>query len=739
MSGKEGLFGSEGVDAAPPGAAGLSPAGLGSRRTSAESASAGRAPSEPFDAARLRGSVERARLAAGKEDPALVDEVVDIVMFSLPGDGERRPAHVDPEEVGRMVERTLVELGQVEVAREFILARDRRSRAREVLRESKAGVGFSHLENPARLPVVEGRDGSRPFEPGRVASGLVEEAGLGAEQAMAVAARVEVYLGGTALRRVTGGLVRELVNHALLEAGLESALRQHEAVGVPRRELTAALRGSRPDQLDRAPGPCAWSDRAERRAFDEASGEALIERWALQDVLGSKSAEAHRRADLHVLGAAAPHRVLTRSVSAELLGGGDQSSRSGAFQLVRRVALTLRDAGRGLYLEDVAGALASVVEPGGASFERREAPAVDLLQSLGAAAEASGRSLGLARFGGKRGVAAGRLIRCLRRAVVGGGAAVQLYATLPEVEDAVAAAPRGDVRAETQVAAEGLLRSGHLVPVWAPDGLRWVGPGCNRGRRERGALAVASAVAINLPRLARAAGPWREERFLQLLLERVATAVEASAAMARFQGEARQRHGDLLSARAVHVLAPVGLHEAMRILGDGAAKADQGALVLGVLRDAGARLGKMADLQVEISGALQRPAAERFAGADAPGEGPTQARLFEDMPRPEAERMEAYGGLVAGLDGEDLGATREGLGRARGLAALFETSPAGGLFPGAGDGTRPSGPEFVPGPASGSAGRESAETPRFELWRQFYAHRGAGPDAGSGEGGKSLF
>ena len=33
---------------------------------------------------------------------------------------------------------------------------------------------------------------------------LVEEAGLGAEQAMAVAARVEVYLGGAALRRVTG-------------------------------------------------------------------------------------------------------------------------------------------------------------------------------------------------------------------------------------------------------------------------------------------------------------------------------------------------------------------------------------------------------------------------------------------------------------------------------------------------------------------------------------------------------
>ncbi len=736
MSGRGGLFGSEGADAAPPGATGSSPAGRGPAAVLSERAGGVPATTEPFEPARLRESVERARLAAGEGDPALVDEVVDIVLFSLPSEGERRPARVDPEVVGRLVERALVELGQADVAREFILARDRRARASEVLRETKGGVAPA---GKPRLPVVEGRDGSRAFDPGRVASGLVDEAGLGAEQAMAVAARVESFLGGTALRRVTGGLVRELVNHALLEAGLEGALRQHEAVGVPRRELTAALHGSRPARLDRPPGPCAWVDRAKQQEFDEVTREALIERWALQDVLSPESAEAHRRGDLHVLSAGAPQRVLSCSVSAGLLGGDEFGSRGAAFRLVRRVGLALRDVRRGLYLEDMAGALAAVVEPGGASFERREAPAVDLLGSLGAAAEASGRSLGLVRFGGKRGVAAGRLLRCLQRAVAGGGAAVQLYATLAEVEDAVAAAPRGDVRDGTRAAAEALLGSGHLVPVWAPEGARWVGPGCNRGRRERGALAVASAVAINLPRLARMAGPWREERFLQLLLERVATAVDASAALAAFQGEARQRHGELLSTRAVHALVPVGLHEALRILGDGTAKADQGAQILGVLRDAGARLGRMADLQLEVSGAFHLPAAGRFAVADNPGEGPTQARLFEDMPRPEAERVEAYGGLVRGLDGGNPGLVQEGPERARGLAALFETSPAGGLFPATGDGEGPAGPDFRPGEATGRAGGGGVETPRFELWRQFHAHRGAGPDAGSGEGGKSLF
>ena len=736
MSRERGLFGSEGSDSPAPGAAGASSVPRGVATSLPDVAPPAPTVTRAFDPGRLRASVERARAEAGVRDAALVDEVVDIVSFSLPVGEVQRPPEVVPEELGRRVERTLVELGQAEVAREYILARDRSARAREVLGHGRSSDGAI---GAARLPSVEGQGGSRPFEAGRIAAGLVEEAGLGAEQATAVAARVESFLRGSAQPTVSGGLVRELVNHALLEAGLAGALGRYGAVGVPRRDLTAALHGSRPVQLERAPGPSAWVAQASRSEFGQVAGEALVERWALQDVLPPKAAEAHRRADLHVLAASAPHRVLSRSISAELLAGSAEWSRSGAFRLGRRVALAMGDAGRGLFLEDVAGLLAAVVESGGGSFDRREGPVVDLLQGLGAVAEASGRDLGIVRFGGKRGLAAGRLIRSLARATAEGGAAVQLHATLGEVEDAIAAAPRGEVRARTRAGAEDLLGSGHLVPVWSAEGSRWVGPGCTRGRRERGVLSSASAVAINLPRLARVAGPWREERFLQLLLERVAAAVEACGAIARFQSAAGQRQGETMASRKVHVLVPVGLHEALRILGDGVAKPDQGAQILGVLRDAGARLGRMAEVQVEVSGAFQRPAAERFAAADAPGEGPTQARLFEDLPRPEAERVEAYGGVARGLDGAILedggGAPRQ----ARGLAALFGTSPTGGLFPSLGDGGGQDAPEFTAPDNPAGPVADPPETPRFELWRQFHAHRGAGPSPGSGEAGKSLF
>lgn len=736
MSGEEGLFGSEGLESQASDAMGVSPARRRGRwALTAGSAEPG-AVAAPFDPGRLRASVERARVAASEGDPGLVDEVVDIVTFTLASQGGGGVTRVVPGEIGAMVERTLVELGQAGVAREFILTRDRRARARAA--HGATGAPAVAGAKP-RLPLVEGRGGSKAFDAGRVAAGLVEEAGLGLEDAARVAGRVEAFLGGASLRSVTSSLLRELVNHTLLEGGFQGALRRHEAVGLPRRDLTAAFHLAKAPDLASPPGPCAWSDSAARRGFSTSSAWAVSERWVLEDVLSPQVAEAHRRADLKVLGVRAPDRLLTRSIPVNLLGGRADWSRGSAFGLVRRVGLALQDCARGLFLEDLAGVLAAVVEPGGAAFARREAAVVDLIRSLGAAAETAGRSLGLVRFGGKRGLAAGRLIRAVHGAASDGGVAVQLYATYEEVVDAIAAAPPGEVRVRTQGAVEGLLGSGHLVPVWAAEGARWVGPGCTRGRRDRGALAVGSAAAINLPRLARIAGPWREERFLQLLLERVATAVEATGAMAELQAAARHSQGELISSRIVHALVPVGLGEALRILGDGVAKPEQGAQILGVLRDAGARLGRMEDLQVEVTGAFQHPAAQAFALADAPGDGPMQARLFDDLPRPEVERVEVYSGATPALFGGAAQAFGGELAGARGLAALLGTTPAGALFPALGD-VRPVAPHEIGAETAPSPGDDRfVQSPRFGLWGQFRAHCRSGPVGGSWEAGNSLF
>ena len=758
MAGNEGLFGSEVVHRAASEARGAR-AGRGGGPEWVTDGAGGR---EPFDPERLRSSVARAARSAEREDPALVDEVCDIVAFALARECAASGGRVVAKEsVGWVTERTLVELGQARVVKAFILGRDRRGpdRREQDRREQDLAVRASGpvgagsggtarreagSDGAARGLTVRTSAGSGPFDRARLERALIVDSGLAEEDAAAVAGRVEEVLGGTlgggfgatGLAEVSGRLVREVLRQVLGELGFTEAWHWLGEVGRPTRELEAALEGERAAPLDGA-GPSAREARAACAPADLHMGAALIREWTLGDGLPRRCAEAHLRADLHVLGAGAPHRDLARAVPCELLAGGSAWSRAEAFALTRRSAAALLEVEGALVLEGAAGAIAAAVEPGGGSFERREAPVVDLLQGLGATALASGRDLGFARFGGKRGVTAGRLLRSLARAVEAGGAALRLFATLPEVEDALGAVPPGEPRERTREAVERLLGSGHLVPVWAPEGARWVAPGCHRRRRDRGVLAAGTAVAINLPRLARAAGPWREDRFLELLVDRVAAAVEATAALTALRPQASR--GGLQPSRRVGLLVPVGLQEALEILGDGVRRAGQGAQALGLARDAAARLGAMADLRLEVSGAFQGSAARRFAAADLACSGPSQGRLFGDLPRPEAQGSIAYGGLVPGLGGELPGDAEARARRARAVAAALETSPAGGLFPDPGDGTGGSGREFDAGMAGLGVEADPAETPRFDLWRRIWTHRGSGVEGASSVAENSLF
>ena len=108
------------------------------------------------------------------------------------------------------------------------------------------------------------------------------------------------------------------------------------------------------------------------------------------------------------------------------------------------------------------------------------------------------------------------------------------------------------------------------------------------------------------------------------------------------------------------------------------ARPDQGARVLGVLRDAAQQAAERSGLVVELSTLLSGPAASVLARRAAGEARPTQAGLFEERPLPESERVERY------LAGFDLGAAQsswEPRDRGAALAALAATLPTGALWP----------------------------------------------------------
>jgi hypothetical protein len=148
--------------------------------------------------------------------------------------------------------------------------------------------------------------------------------------------------------------------------------------------------------------------------------------------------------------------------------------------------------------------------------------------------------------------------------------APRLFLSEREIELVVEEAP------EREADLERLLLARRVVPTWSAPGESFAGPGCVRVGRERGAVLCAAAAALNLPRLAWRAGPWREDRLLEATAELVERTLAALTQLAAAQTTLRgQRLGEL-RARGMVALTPVGLREALQLLGDGEIRPEQG-------------------------------------------------------------------------------------------------------------------------------------------------------------------
>jgi len=715
----------------------------------------------PFDRARLAASVRRAQVDAHDQDEGFAGEVAAIVALALEradfgalgrpfrdrsgaprnaatagnagwlepaADAGRsaatlgEPSAVDVESIGELVECALIELGRAPVARAFIVSRARRAAARDALR-----VDVPQRASGGRLPDVRGAAGTEPWNPTRIVAALMAEAGLPRERAAEVAERVESRVAGAGLRRLSTGLVRELVSNELFALGLDRALRAHEALGVPRYDLRRIFTTSR---ARRPGGDGPTATRAD--TYEERVAGEVLRRQALEDLLGEAVAERHRVGDVHLIELDRPHRVLWRSVPADVLLRREPGT-SSLHEVALDAATIAAQTGRGLMLEELIKVVGPLLRA-----PRSDAALHDGLLALAAAAEGAGRAIDLVRpTGGVLGSRAGgfvaRLVQTLDRLATEGLAAPRLWLTLAELE-AVGPeqlAPESDLGR----AVERLLVAGRLVPVWHGADAAWVGPGCVRREGDRAPLALGAAVALNLPRLARRAGPWREESLLGLVAEAARGAIEGLEALDAHQREARRAHGEPLRERSSYGIVPVGLDEALRILGDGAVRPAQGARVLGLLADAAARFAAERGLVVRLTSLAANDVAARFAELDAGTDRARQPRLFSDLPRPEDDLVACYstGYDVPSLfDPEVLGARRSGAVEAvgAGLAELLATVPFGALE-GAQGGAFGATLEGLGASAQGG-GREGPAG-RFQVWRTFEARRrafSAGPEGG---------
>jgi hypothetical protein len=600
----------------------------------------------PFDKQKIAEAVGKAQAAVGETDALFASEVSDVVELALRRRYQGTPdALPGIEEIQDLVEQALIELGHAAVAKAYILWRDRRARIRTAL--SVHGESES-LEHSARAPRVQASGALESWSKGRIVAALMNEADLPRPSAEQVAARVEERVFDSGLKRISTGLIRELVDNELVELGLAAALRRARALTLPRHDLRALL--------EAAPGE-----------LEEALRSRLLERYALEDLLGEASAEAHATGEFQLVDLGAFHRPLVRSLPLELLLPGAPGGES-AFELLAGVGVALESCGRSLVLDDPLPVVSALPRAWLAPW----------LRALAALAESRARTIDLCLpplGGGPRAQqVAGRLLLELARLEPRGAPEPALRGFV-QVEDLLACAGEGP---ESARAIEGALASGTLVPAFGAGAERCGGPGLVRAARERGALDCAGAVALNLPRAARRAGPWREDAFFEELAGMLERALTALAELERGALRSRSRR-EGPRARTLHAVVPVGLSEALRVLGDGELRGEQEGRVLAFLCEALERFGEPHGLALVLTPFFGERARERFAELDAQLFQARQPQLFGGEGQA-GGRGEPYS-CGFDLSRSDISAPALAARDAAHLAAVMSSLRAGALHP----------------------------------------------------------
>ncbi|MBN1420792.1 MAG: hypothetical protein JXP34_18620 [Planctomycetes bacterium] len=302
----------------------------------------------PYDPAKVSDAIYRAMLSVGNGDRALAQDLGEAVTLFL----EKRCEGEIPqiEDIQDMVETVLIEMGHAEVAKAYILYRNRKTRIRESLQVRKQGP-----EGAATPEVDPGsRDRLESWSRGKIVAALIREADVEADAAEEIASAVERKVLRSGLRRISTGLIRELVDNELLERGFAATLSRQAPIGIPRYNLEQIIFGA---------------DRKEGFSFPKGATEIdalisghILHQYSLAETHSPEVGYAHREGRIHVHRLGDPLRIWAGRIPGETASALAASDRDRLVRLAGSVSeeLVLTDPPAG-GIEGVVGLLASGV------------------------------------------------------------------------------------------------------------------------------------------------------------------------------------------------------------------------------------------------------------------------------------------------------------------------------------------------------------------------------------------
>ena len=263
----------------------------------------------PFNESKIADAIFRAAQAVGGQDRQMADELASVASMFLEREFEGRTPGI--EDIQDVVERVLIETGHARTAKAYILYRDRRARRRESLRVRKPVRQTAQSTDIALLVDPGTRDEILPWDRGRIATALVDEAQVDEEVAHEIARAVERKVFDSGISRISTSLIRELADNELFERGLAAKLERQKSIGIPKYDLDELIYSKSKENSNIAAN--------NPEAINLAIAETTLKQYALQEVFSREVADAHLSARVHLHDLGYPTRVYCSSHSLEYI------------------------------------------------------------------------------------------------------------------------------------------------------------------------------------------------------------------------------------------------------------------------------------------------------------------------------------------------------------------------------------------------------------------------------------
>lgn len=264
----------------------------------------------PFDRSKISDAIFAAALAVGGEDRTLADDIAELVVNML---SKRFDATTPPgiEDIQDMVEKALIETGHARTAKAYILYRDQRTKARDIMRVRSETQEHADSTDIHLLVDPGSRAEYHKWDRARIAAALVREAGVQAEEAQDIAAAVEKRIINSGLSRISTGLIRELADNELFERGHHKMLERQASIGLPKYDIDSLIMSKSKENSNIS------SNNPE--AINLAIAETVLKQYALQEIFSQEVADGHREGMIHLHDLGYPTRVYCSSHSIEYL------------------------------------------------------------------------------------------------------------------------------------------------------------------------------------------------------------------------------------------------------------------------------------------------------------------------------------------------------------------------------------------------------------------------------------